>query len=162
MPRATAIQVVATKTADDSRDNGQTRRQPRRRLIRFMLLAAIALTATAATTSLASQPDDEIVYVTKSGACYHRDGCNSLSKSKIPMKLSEAAARYRPCSRCRPPIPQANAGANSEGKAKDGEVRPTPKRAPAGDGQCQATTKKGTRCSRRAQAGSSYCWQHAR
>ncbi|MDE6860908.1 MAG: hypothetical protein K2J65_10915 [Duncaniella sp.] len=26
--------------------------------------------------------------------------------------------------------------------------------------QCAATTKKGTRCSRQAKAGSSYCWQH--
>lgn len=28
--------------------------------------------------------------------------------------------------------------------------------------RCQATTQKGTQCSRRAQAGSSYCWQHQR
>lgn len=28
--------------------------------------------------------------------------------------------------------------------------------------QCAATTKKGTRCSRLAQPGSSYCWQHQR
>lgn len=27
--------------------------------------------------------------------------------------------------------------------------------------QCMATTKKGTRCSRMAQPGSKYCWQHA-
>ncbi len=27
-------------------------------------------------------------------------------------------------------------------------------------GQCAATTKKGTRCSRKASAGSIYCWQH--
>ena len=27
-------------------------------------------------------------------------------------------------------------------------------------GQCAATTKKGYRCSRRASAGSAYCWQH--
>jgi hypothetical protein len=30
----------------------------------------------------------------------------------------------------------------------------------ASSGQCAATTKKGTRCSRNAAAGSSYCWQH--
>jgi len=27
--------------------------------------------------------------------------------------------------------------------------------------QCQATTKKGSQCSRLAAAGASYCWQHA-
>lgn len=26
--------------------------------------------------------------------------------------------------------------------------------------QCKVTTKRGTQCSRRAKAGSSYCWQH--
>ncbi|WP_460569421.1 DUF5763 domain-containing protein [Flaviaesturariibacter terrae] len=31
--------------------------------------------------------------------------------------------------------------------------------APASDGQCHATTKKGTRCSRAARRGG-YCWQH--
>ncbi|MBO7542904.1 hypothetical protein J6T93_03210 [bacterium] len=41
-----------------------------------------------------------------------------------------------------------------------------PKDAPAkqaenGYQQCKATTQKGTQCSRRAQEGSIYCWQHA-
>lgn len=27
-------------------------------------------------------------------------------------------------------------------------------------GRCQAITKKGTQCSRKAQAGRDYCWQH--
>jgi hypothetical protein len=27
-------------------------------------------------------------------------------------------------------------------------------------GRCQATTKKGTQCSRNAKAGSNFCWQH--
>ncbi len=30
----------------------------------------------------------------------------------------------------------------------------------SGGGQCAARTKKGTRCSRKATAGSIYCWQH--
>jgi hypothetical protein len=47
--------------------------------------------------------DDPIVYVTRTGACYHRATCGYLLKSKIPMKLSEARKRYRPCSKCRPP-----------------------------------------------------------
>jgi len=47
--------------------------------------------------------DDPIVYVTRTGACYHRASCSSLSRSKIPMQLSEAKKRYRPCSRCNPP-----------------------------------------------------------
>lgn len=31
---------------------------------------------------------------------------------------------------------------------------------PAARQQCAATTKRGTRCSRLADAGSAYCWQH--
>jgi len=34
---------------------------------------------------------------------YHRDGCRYLSKSKIPISLSDAQAQgYEPCSVCRP------------------------------------------------------------
>ena len=43
------------------------------------------------------------VYTTRTGERYHRGGCQYLSRSKIPMSLSTAKARYRPCSRCGPP-----------------------------------------------------------
>jgi competence protein ComEC len=47
---------------------------------------------------------DNTVYVTKTGAKYHNDGCRYLSKSKIPIDLSEAiASGYTPCSVCNPP-----------------------------------------------------------
>lgn len=43
------------------------------------------------------------IYITKTGDCYHRDGCSSLSRSRIPITLGDAQARgYRPCHRCRP------------------------------------------------------------
>jgi micrococcal nuclease len=52
----------------------------------------------------ASAGEDIIVYVTRTGKKYHSKNCSSLSKSSIPMKLSEAKARgYTPCSRCNPP-----------------------------------------------------------
>lgn len=31
---------------------------------------------------------------------------------------------------------------------------------PVSSGRCQATTKKGTQCSRNAEPGRNYCWQH--
>lgn len=44
------------------------------------------------------------VYVTKTGSKYHIDGCSSLSKSKIPISLSEAKSKgYEPCRKCNPP-----------------------------------------------------------
>lgn len=45
----------------------------------------------------------EQVYVTRTGKKYHRDGCSSLRKSKIPISLADAKQRYGPCGRCNPP-----------------------------------------------------------
>lgn len=45
--------------------------------------------------------DDSIVYVTATGKKYHRDGCASLSKSKIAITLANALAKgYQPCKTC--------------------------------------------------------------
>lgn len=48
------------------------------------------------------EPDQltTLVYVTKNGKKYHREGCQYLSKSAIAMPLSEAAGTHEPCSRC--------------------------------------------------------------
>jgi len=56
-------------------------------------------------SSAATTPDtgEQIVYVTRTGSKYHKAGCRYLSKSAIPMKLKEAAARYGPCGVCNPP-----------------------------------------------------------
>ena len=44
------------------------------------------------------------VFTTKSGKKYHRDGCNSLSKSRIAIYLQKAkASGFTPCKSCNPP-----------------------------------------------------------
>lgn len=49
------------------------------------------------------EPQTATVYVTNTGAKYHRDGCRYLSKSRIPMSLTDAkAAGYTPCKVCKP------------------------------------------------------------
>lgn len=51
-----------------------------------------------------AQNNDITVYIAKTGEKYHLDGCRSLSKSKMPVKLSEAKAKgYEPCGICKPP-----------------------------------------------------------
>jgi hypothetical protein len=40
------------------------------------------------------------VYVTRTGSCYHKNGCGYLWASKIPMHLETARKKYVPCSRC--------------------------------------------------------------
>lgn len=57
---------------------------------------------------------DVIVYVTDSGACYHRDGCTYL-KSKHAISLEDADRSYQRCSRCDPPI---------LGKAREDDAAP--------------------------------------
>ncbi len=48
--------------------------------------------------------DDIIVYITKTGSKYHREGCSSLRSSSIPISLSEAKQKgYEPCKICKPP-----------------------------------------------------------
>lgn len=46
---------------------------------------------------------EQTVYITRTGAKYHRAGCRYLSKSCIPINLSDAKQNYTPCSVCNPP-----------------------------------------------------------
>jgi competence protein ComEC len=44
-----------------------------------------------------------VVFVTRTGACYHVKGCRYLKSSRIAIKLKDAKAQgYRPCSVCDP------------------------------------------------------------
>ena len=67
--------------------------------------AAVTKTAAAAPAAApaSSSGSDPTVYLTKSGKCYHADGCASLKKSKIETTLSKAVAKgYTACSKCHP------------------------------------------------------------
>ena len=121
---------------------------------RRLVCAAVLFLVTAG----AAVAQTEKVYVTKTGAKYHRASCSSLRTSKIEMSLAEAAARYGPCGNCKPPVltPSAPAAMTATPATP---TAPAPGAA-ARSTRCQATTKKGTQCSRNAKAGSSYCWQH--
>jgi hypothetical protein len=74
-----------------------------RRLIWLPVLAA-TLPLWAAQSTLAPASPDTTVYVTKTGAKYHSDGCSSLSRSKIAFRLGDVGAKYGPCSVCKPPV----------------------------------------------------------
>lgn len=119
----------------------------------FLVILGVEL-STLLDAQTKEQSKDVTVYVTRTGAKYHKEGCRYLSKSMIPMKLSEAAARYSPCSVCKPPALQ--------GKQEAVQSRIPSVKEEAYSGRCQAVTKKGTQCKRKAMPGSKYCWQHAR
>lgn len=57
---------------------------------------------------------DTTVYITKTGECYHADGCSSLRKSKIATTLQSAVDKgYRACSKCHPGSLDATSNANT-------------------------------------------------
>ncbi|MBS7526954.1 hypothetical protein KHM83_09710 [Fusibacter paucivorans] len=51
----------------------------------------------------AIKPESTVVYITRTGECYHRETCYHLRQSKIKTTLEKARADgYRACSHCRP------------------------------------------------------------
>lgn len=77
----------------------------------------------------ATNTAEDIVYVTATGSKYHKAGCRYLAKSRRAMPLSEAAARYTPCSVC---FGSADAAPRKDGTsygsgAPSGETTPTGK-----------------------------------
>lgn len=49
-----------------------------------------------------TEPEEETVYVTRTGSKYHRLSCQYLRRSRIPISLKEARRSYEPCSVCKP------------------------------------------------------------
>jgi len=46
----------------------------------------------------------DIVYITKYGKKYHKEGCRSLRSSAIPISVKDAKVKgYGPCKVCNPP-----------------------------------------------------------
>src|SRR5438093_9355007 len=73
---------------------------------RFFLsiIALLGLFAFVTPSPVRSAPQDQTVYVTRTGKKYHVAGCRYLRSSQIPMKLKDAVnAGYTPCSVCKPP-----------------------------------------------------------
>ena len=73
-------------------------------------VTVVAWLALLSAAAIAQQPPPvhataaTVVYITKTGEKYHRDGCSSLRKSRIPVSLKEAVARgYGACKNCKPP-----------------------------------------------------------
>ena len=70
----------------------------------FVWIPSVTVSAQQSATQRAEKPKSQIVYVTRTGKKYHRDGCRYLAMSKFAISLKEAEARgYSPCKVCRPP-----------------------------------------------------------
>lgn len=71
-------------------------------LLTSVLIAALLLLPLTGCGPKSAESGD-IVHTTKTGECYHRAGCRSLSRSDIPMTRAEAEAKgLRPCKVCKP------------------------------------------------------------
>lgn len=100
----------------------------------------------------------QTVYVTKSGKKYHSQNCSSLSSSKKAIELSDAIDNgYTPCKKCKP---DQNLKSNTSKNLIPENNSEVKKQNDTKEQQCEAITKSGTRCKRKAQTGSKYCWQH--
>jgi len=106
-----------------------------------------------------AEDGDQIVYITKSGTKYHVAGCRSLARSQVPIALKNVGS-HGPCSICKPPVLSKAATPTAAPNQVVEASKAPPKPASASSARCQATTKRGTQCSRQAQSGRNYCWQH--
>jgi competence protein ComEC len=73
--------------------------------LKTSIAATPAVVATMVTPTKPVTPviQDNIVYITRTGTKYHKEGCSSLSQSKIEIKLADAIAKgYGPCTICKP------------------------------------------------------------
>lgn len=125
-------------------------------------LVAQARAKSSPDAAVAAVTPDTTVFVTKTGTKYHTAGCRSLSKSKIPMRLGDAAEKYGACSICRPPTLATTERSGIATTSPSSSVKTSPPNKTATSRQCAATTKAGTRCKRNASPGSAYCWQHGK
>lgn len=117
----------------------------------------------AAPTAVPLQPGETIVYLPEGGTIYHRKDCLTLGRATpTPRKLSDLGPGYDPCPTCRPPTRASTASQQPSATAAPVVSPPasTPVTPATSPGRCQAITKKGTQCSRNAQPGRAYCWQH--
>jgi hypothetical protein len=97
----------------------------------------------------------QTVYVTRTGAKYHNDGCRYLSRSKISTTIQDAKeSGYTACSVCKP---------SSTVKPSTQKVTSTPAPAPvrkATSTQCTGMTKANKRCLRMTTSANGRCYQH--
>lgn len=94
-----------------------------KKLLGFFLAVAILA------SSVLADSGSTVVYITRTGECYHADGCRFLQKSKIETTLADAVARgYRACKVCRPP--ELDDGSAAAAGVSGASTAPTPADTP--------------------------------
>ena len=100
------------------------------------------------------------VYITKTGAKYHKSSCR-YAQTGWAATLTEAKEKgLTACLICKPGGGETSTSSSPGSNAYALRSSTPSNSAPNStitSGQCKATTKAGSRCSRKASAGSSYC-----
>ncbi|MBN7817791.1 hypothetical protein [Algoriphagus pacificus] len=105
---------------------------------------------------LIAQLQAQAVYITKTGAKYHKETCR-YAKTGRAATLTEAKKKgLTACLVCNPSATDNKSATPTPAKSKTSETN----KAQNSSSQCIATTKAGSRCYRKAASGSKYCWQH--
>lgn len=120
---------------------------------------------------LAIATQAQTVYITRTGAKYHRGDCRYLHSSKIKTTLADAKLSYTACSVCRPPtevdgddeeeieVVEAGSSQGSSQEAKPVRSKPAPTVVSTAR-QCSGYTKAGARCKRMTTSANGRCYQH--
>lgn len=106
-------------------------------------------------------PQEVKVFVTDTGAKYHRETCRYLRLSKSELTLDSAKVKgYTACKVCKPVVSE-NSVEPEETAISPQTTTPTRSSSSTGNTkQCSAITQKGTRCKRTTTSSSGKCWQH--
>ena len=98
----------------------------------------------------------QTVYITKTGAKYHKETCSYLKYSKIAISLKDAQDQgYTACKVCKP---ASGVTKTEELKTESSQEKPNQKLEATV--RCSATTQGGTQCKRMTSDPSGKCWQH--
>ncbi|WP_303318572.1 hypothetical protein Q4Q34_04495 [Flavivirga abyssicola] len=102
----------------------------------------------------------QAVYVTKTGAKYHKGNCRYLKYSKKEMTLEKAKSRgYTKCLVCKPTANNSKKETTtSTSLTSDNKGSASRKKTTAT--QCTGKTKSGSRCKRKTKSANGRCYQH--
>lgn len=122
--------------------------------MRMFLLALFVFTVSSAAQS-------EFVFTSSHDSYYHDASCKDLIGSINRLELNDATNQgYTACPLCLTTSQQRVNFNSSSSKYEKKTYSKTSSEKNQEKKKCTAITKSGTQCSRNAEDGSDYCWQH--
>lgn len=109
---------------------------------------------------LVSNVYSQTVYVTKTGAKYHSEGCMHLKYSSRSIDIKDATdAGYQACKVCKPTT-SSNSSTGTSQNFVSQTYYSTSSSSSSTSVQCSGKTQKGLRCKRMTTSSSGRCYQH--